>query len=106
MFSRLSERDVFAAAEERVRLCQSREFRAQGETLLHGADDFSQTRAAAKKSSRGMEAAGRGIASDLTFDNRKVQASDPGRLASAVDTGLGGLLKFGHFDRAICDTAA
>jgi hypothetical protein len=106
MFSRVSERDVFAAAEERVRLCQSREFRAQGESLLHGADDFSVTRASGKKSSRGREAAGRGVASDLTFDNRKVQARDPCGLASAVDTRLGGLLKFGHFDQAIRDTAS
>jgi hypothetical protein len=106
MFSRVSEGDVFAAAEERVWLCQSREFRAQGESLLHGADDFSRTRAGRKKSSRGMKGAGRGVACDLTFDNRKVQAPDPGGLASAVDTRLGGLLKFGDFDRALRDTAS
>jgi hypothetical protein len=53
-----------------------------------------------------MKGAGRGVACDLTFDNRKVQAPDPGGLASAVDTRLGGLLKFGDFDRALRDTAS
>jgi hypothetical protein len=106
MFSRFSEGDVFAAAEERVWLCQSREFGAQGESLLHGADDFSVTRTGGKKFSRGMEAAGRGVASDLAFDNRKVQAPDPCGLASAVDARLGRLLKLGHLGRAIRDTAS
>jgi hypothetical protein len=106
MFSRVLEGDVFAAAEERVWLCQSREFRPQRESLLHGARDFSVTRAGGQKFSRGVEVAGRSVASDLTFDNRKVQARDPGGLASAVDSRLGGLLKLGHFGRAIRDTAS
>jgi hypothetical protein len=106
MFSRVSERDVFAAAEERVWLCQSHKFRAQREGLLHGADDFSVTHAGGKKFSRRMEVAGRCVAGDLTFDNGKVQASDPGGLASAVDSRLGRLLKLGHFGRAIRDTAS
>jgi hypothetical protein len=101
VFLSICQGDIFAAAEERVRLCESCEFGAQRESLLQCADDFSITGARCEKLFCGNDPTGRGVAGDLTFDNRKLHAADPGGLACAVDTGLRGLLKLAHFDAAI-----
>src|SRR5580693_6362026 len=43
VFLSICQGDIFAAAKERVRLCERREFGAQRERLLHGPDDFPVT---------------------------------------------------------------
>src|SRR4029077_9373628 len=92
MFSSTFERDILAAAEERVWLCQSCKLGAQRESILHCADHFPVTGARCEKFSRGIKMAGRGEAGNLTFYDRKLHPANPGGLARAEDTRLRGFL--------------
>jgi hypothetical protein len=105
MFLSGFKRDIFAATEQRVRFCQRCELGPERESIPYRFNNSPVAGAGGEKLFRGAAATGRGVASNLTFHNRKLHAAYPGGFPSAEDARLRRLLKLVNLDEPIYNAA-
>jgi hypothetical protein len=94
-------RDIFAATEQRVRHCQRCKLGAERESLLHRRNNSPVAGAGSEKLFRGPDTTDSGVASDLTFHDRKLHSTYPGGFSSGVNTRLRGFLEIVNADEPI-----
>ena len=96
--SRRGAGDVFTAADERVGLGEVLEFGAEGEGLGEGAAEFiGAARGGLQEAGLVLFSSG-GESSDLTFQQRGIDAADSVGFAGTINVGDGGFLKFFNGD--------